>query len=294
VLRTGAVELHRARAPFTAGGREYAAGTHVVLMQQPFSAFAKTVLERQHYPDIRLAPSLPPQRPYDVTAHTLPLLMGVDVDQVDEPFTADLESVDRPVVPRGRVERGRGRSLAIGHRLGDLVALGRLLRMGIPVRWVTAPFRDGTREFPAGTLLVPESARAALEALSVELGIVARPVRREPPSRLLRTPRVGLYQSWVVSMDEGWTRFVFEQQAGVEYQTLHDAEIRAGGLAGRFDVIVLPDQAARQIVAGHAEGVVPPGFTGGIGTEGVAALRAFVEGGGTLVALDSASALPIE
>jgi len=294
VLRTAAVEVHRARTPFTAGGRAYSAGSHVVLMQQPFSAFAKTVLERQRYPDIRAAPSLPPQRPYDVTAHTLPLLMGVDVDQVDDRFTADLEIVERATVQPGRIERGRGRLLAFGHRTGDLIALGRLLRMGIPVRWATAPFRDGLREFPAGTLLAPEAARAALGALAVELGIIVRPVRREPPSMALRPPRVGLYQSWVTSMDEGWTRFAFERQAGVEYQTLHDAEIRAGGLGGRFDAIVLPDQAARQIVAGHAEGTMPPAYTGGIGKEGVAALRAFVESGGTLIALDSATALPID
>ena len=293
VLRTGAVEVHRARSSFEAGGRKYAKGAYVVLMQQPFSGFAKSLLERQRYPDIRPAPGGPPQRPYDVTAHTLPLLMGVDVDEIAERFTADLEPVERVAVARGRIEKGSGRFLAFGHRTGDLVALGRLLRTGAPVRWALAAFRDGKREFPAGTLLAPESARTALAAMAAELGIVARPVRRAPPSLLLRAPRVGVYQSWVTSMDEGWTRFVFEHQAGVEYQTLHDRDVRAGGLGERFDAIVLPDQAARLIVAGHPPGSLPPEYVGGIGKEGVSALRAFVEGGGTLIALDSASALPI-
>jgi len=174
------------------------------------------------------------------------------------------------------------------------LALGRLLRLGIPVRWATAAFSDGKREFPAGTLLAPDSARAPLAGLAAELGLVVRPVRRAPPSLLLRAPRVGLYQSWVASMDEGWTRYVFERQAGVEYVTLHDADVRAGGLGEKFDAIVLPDQAARQILAGHSKDALPPEYVGGIGKEGVAALRAFVEGGGTLIALDSASALPIE
>lgn len=228
-----------------------------------------------------------------MTAHTLPLLMGVDVDEIAERFTADLEPVERIAVAPGRIEKGRGRFLAFGHRTGDLVALGRLLRSGVAVRWAKAAFRDGSREFPAGTLLAPESARAPLAALAAELGIVVRPVRRVPPSFLLRTPRVGLYQSWVTSMDEGWTRFVFEHQAGVQYQTLHDADVRAGGLGERYDVIVLPDQTAAQILSGHRLGSLPPEYVGGIGKEGVAALRAFVEGGGTLIALDSASALPI-
>jgi hypothetical protein len=293
VLRLGAVEIHRARAPFTAGGRSYAAGAHVIRMQQPFGAFAKQLLERQAYPDLRPAPEAPPQRPYDVTAHTLPLLMGVEVVEVPERFEAELEAVERIVPARGTLARGRGAYLAFGHRSGGLVALGRLLRAGIAVRWATAPFRDGGRAYPAGTLLAPASARPRLAVFAAELGLDVRPVRRLPPSLVLRAPRVGLYQSWAPSMDEGWTRFVFERHAEVAYTTLHDRDLRAGGLRARFDAIVLPDQPARRILDGHAAGAMPPEYVGGIGREGVAALRAFVEEGGTLVALDSASAVPI-
>ena len=129
-------------------------------MAQPYSAFAKMLLERQHYPDIRPYPGAPAQRPYDVTAHTLPLLLGVDVMAVPSAFTADLEPVDRD----GRRARPRSRAAGPGWpsaiARGDLVALGRLLRARVPVRWATADFTDGGRRFPAGTLLVPASARA--------------------------------------------------------------------------------------------------------------------------------------
>ena len=104
---------------------------------------------------------------------------------------------------------------------------------------------------------------------------------------------MGVYQSYVPSMDEGWTRFIFEKQLGVDYETLHDKDIRAGGLRARFDAIVLPDQSRRAMVNGHPPDLLPKEYTGGMGKEGVQSLKSFVEQGGTLVALDSASDMPI-
>ena len=293
VMRTGGVEVHRVRAEFKAGDRTYPPDSHVILMAQPFSAFAKALLERQRYPDLRQWPGGPPQRPYDVTAHTLPLLMGVDVVRADAPFVAALERLDAVPIARGSIEGGRGRFFALGHKNAELVALGRLLRAGVPVRWATAAFLDRGLNFRPGTLLVPENARARLEPMTRELGFVATPVNAAPPSLLLRKPRVGVYQSYVPSMDEGWTRFVFDKQVGVDYETLHDKDVRTGGLREHFDAIVLPDQSRRAMVGGNPPGSMPPEYVGGLGKEGVQGLKSFVEEGGTLVALDSASEMPI-
>ncbi len=291
VLRLAGVELHRATAAFDAEGRRFDAGATVVRLDQPAGAFANTVLERQAYPDRRQHPGGPPLRPYDVTAHTLPLLLGVDVSRIDAaPDDLALERDEVAVVPPGVVV-GRGAFYALGHKTGELVALGRLLRARVPVRWATAAFRSRGRSFPAGTLLVPGSARPTLDALARDLGITAHGVKAPATSLHLRLPRVGLYQSFAPSMDEGWTRFVFEHHLGIEYVTLQNEDIRRGALAERFDVIVLPDESPAQILNGRPAGTLPDEFTGGLGVEGVDALRAFAEHGGTLVTLDSASGL---
>ena len=97
ILAMGDVEVHRAEAPFTVDGERFAAGTWVVPMRQPYSSFAQTLLEKQVYPDLREYPGGPPRRPYDVTAHTLPLLFGFEALSVYSPLGVSLsEPIDPP------------------------------------------------------------------------------------------------------------------------------------------------------------------------------------------------------
>jgi hypothetical protein len=198
-------------------------------------------------------------------------------------------------LPAARV-LGRGRLLALDHGTSELMLAARLLARGVGVRWALEGFTEAGRSFPAGTLLVPASARSRLLGEGRGSAVVAHAVRtRRPPASLrLRLPRVGLYRSWVPSLDEGWTRFVFEKQLGLPYQTLHDRELRQGSLRTRFDAIVLPSQSPLALREGHKPGTMPAEYTGGLGSPGQAALREFVETGGTLVALDASAVYAIE
>jgi len=108
-----------------------------------------------------------------------------------------------------------------------------------------------------------------------------------------RPVRLALYKSWTGSMDEGWTRWLFDT-FNVPYTSLRDADVRAGSLRAKYDVIVLPSMRLREIVEGRSKETAPAEFTGGIGDGGVANLRRFVEEGGTLVCWDDSTELAIK
>lgn len=234
-LRFGDVEVGRG-----------ADGSAVIPMHQPYSGWAKALLERQHYPEDRLYPGGPPKRPYDVTAHTLPLLFGVDVKAVSQavPFAGDWQAPAAhtgPVYPAADTDSW----MVVNHAWKDGGSV----------------WRD------------PASGDFS--------------VRQRAGWKEIRRPRIALYKSWIPNMDEGWTRWLLEQ-FGFAYTSLHNADLEAGGLRARFDVIVFPDQAANAMENGYSATAMPAEYTGGLGAQGDAALKEFANAGGTLVFLNDA------
>jgi len=94
-------------------------------------------------------------------------------------------------------------------------------------------------------------------------------------------------------MDEGWTRWLFEQYE-FPFSNIYDAEVRAGELGKRFDVLVIPSMSTDAIINGNRQGTIAPQYVGGITSAGVRNIKEFVEEGGTLVLLNSGCLFAID
>jgi hypothetical protein len=300
-LQMGGVEVSRAEADFEADGKKYPAGTFVIPMNQVFARYAKDLLEKQTYPEVRRSPTSAPEPPYDVTAWSLGMQMGVETTFVEKPVpnTASLKRLDAAPKPAGEV-RGDGARFSFDYAGADsAAAVNRLLKSGVQTEIVLLFPNQKPKVSGAG------ASRELLQAIAHDFGLdvqmspapgkSGRSTDKVLPvsTTRLRAPRLGLYQSWTSNMDEGWTRWVLEQYE-FSYTTLHNAEIRAGKLRDKFDAIILPDQQPRAILNGNDFKSIREEYRGGIGEAGLEALRHFVREGGTLITLGASCDLAID
>ncbi|MBK8646468.1 MAG: hypothetical protein IPN16_07995 [Gemmatimonadetes bacterium] len=138
--------------------------------------------------------------------------------------------------------------------------------------------------------LAPRPRTPGAQRGGVDIALECRPSldvipRTEPLAKL---PRIALYRPWTASMDEGWTRWLFDQH-DVPYITIVDSTVKAGRLRDQFDVVLVPDMSLREARSGMSTAAVPAAYAGGLGDAGLSELARFVSDGGTLLLLDHAA-----
>jgi hypothetical protein len=286
-----AASAHRLAALVQEHGAEVkvdAAGDVWVPLAQPYGRFVREMFESQRYPEVRLVAGRDIVRPYDVSAWSLPLMMGVTVARAPLPEGLKPYAPPAPALPTA----GSAFALAPGGP-EDARLLNAGLRGGGRVARAARPVSAGGREWPAGTAFFDAAAAGA----AAPKGVAGQRWTAVPSlpagAHALAAPRVALNKPWAASMDEGWTRFLLEQY-GFDPKTLDNKAIQKGGLRASFDAIVMVDVSKEVLATGkprREDGEMryfqelPPDYAGGLDKDGSKALKEFVEAGGTLVAL---------
>ena len=304
-LRYANVDIFQAGKDFRSAAGDFRAGDFVIPLAQPARAYVKDLLERQHYPDLREYPGGPPRQPYDVTAWTLPLQMGVKAVALNEALTIPLERVEtlRLDIDNSWIQPGWvaiERRFTHGHQL-----VNRLAKSDIDIFELT----EDVGGFSRGTFLVRCDAgnRERLQSLAdgtqIQLQQLPLPAGEPaPPLQKIRPARIGIYQPWIPWVyDEGWLRLVLDNFE-FSYQVLHNPDLqKKSSLSDKLDVLILTSQNRGSILKGLSgrekklgDPELPAEYNGGIGDKGVEAIRKFVNNGGTLLCFGEACEFAIE
>jgi hypothetical protein len=298
------LDVYASKSGFKVNGVTYPAGSWVIPMDQPFSALAKELFERQRYPDaLENGTSKAVDLPYDVTGWTLPLQMGVNVDTVSDPLLPEqrglMAKIDKVDLPESSVD-GTGTTFAVSHKANASFQLvNAALQAGASVSLAQDPVKTATGT-ETGAFLIGGISHSAIADLGKKYAVSAAAVSAPAHTLPIKKARVGLYRPWAPSIDEGWTRWILENY-GFEPKSIYNADMRSADLRLRYDVIILPDMSSKLLTDGFGIGVLPGQYAGGIGDDGLENLREFTRGGGTLIALNRAASglislmsLPVE
>jgi Zinc carboxypeptidase len=326
-LAFGGVRVSQLTDAVAIDGETFPAGTWIIPTDQEFAALAREVLDVQRYPDLRQYPGGPPERPYDAAGWTLPLQMGVRVVYATSPLAdevrAKMKSLGAP--PEAKVKPspydaamkadaapfdsapgagfdGDPSARAIAPVAGRVSGSGPLLLVD-PAQNNT--FRAINSAWGRGATVQRVGSRYAISGLANDAAdtiVKTLALQAERANavtgRTIRKPRIGLYQPWTGSMDEGWARWLLEQY-GFAFTAIHPEDFKTP-LGDRLDVLIMPDDA-RVPVAGAAAG--GRGGRGGpprpehayqLTAEDLERFEQFVRNGGTVVCLSNAAPFVIQ
>ena len=293
LLRQQSVEVGAVTAAVQLKEGSFAAGSYVVKLDQPYGRLAKILLEKQNFPD-------PALRTYDDTGWTMGLMLRVKV----------VESSDKSILgvatgadPIASTDLPAAEAYSISHANETITLLHRL--KGVRVM----------AEDKSGMLVVDgrDSGRLATASNGLNLRITPLKEKSTIPVHEADLPRLAMFSTWGSTQEVGWVRHAFDQFE-VAYDLIYKERVRQGALRAKYDVILIPSQAGsgKRLVfdveprgrplaytaaaefPSHGQYGSSDDISGGMGLEGAAELRKFVEEGGVLITLGGASFFPPE
>ena len=296
-LAAQGVEVKRSTASFTNGGKNFPVGSYVVPIAQPAKRFIRTlldpntpleegfVLEQERRRKRKLRDQI-----YDVTGWSLPQMFNI------EAVAATIASIGASpgafeMVKPGELPAAKAPARAtVAYVIPwGTNAAGRFLtaalRANVRVLSNDKSFTQSGRKLPSGTLIVMVkqndasihetvaklAASSGAEVIATDTSWVDDgPDFGSNNVVALRRPAVAmLWDAPTLASSAGHTRFVLERQYGYPVTAIRTRSLATADL-NKFQVLLVPDGGA---------------YAAELGTGGIARLKDWVSGGGTIVAL---------
>jgi len=263
------------------------------------------------------APDDPKKHPYDDTGWSFSQLFNVKVTRLTDPgiLHAKMMPADLTTVA-GRVS-GTGSIFAIADTgQTSLLGLTYVLK-GAHIEIAEKPFDSSGKHFPAGSLLISQIDEKSFDAASRKFGLDADRLAAAPAvaTHSAVPPRIAFMHSWLATQTEGWWRLAFDK-AGIPYTYISTQTAGAeSDLRAKYDVIVFAPvgrTSTQQIIDGlpmwgnalpwQKTDLTPnlglldqtADTRPGLGYQGVASLKQFVQKGGLLITCEDTAQFAVE
>ncbi len=304
------------------------AGSYVIRMDQPYSRMADMLLDTQYFnvndprPYDDTGWTLGPLR-------NVSTIRVTDVAILKAPMTL----IQGQAKAAGSFSASTARYYLINANAEPALATLRFRLKNVKMFAAEAGFEADGAKYNAGTFIIPAEGNpgdiaSQLEAAARDLGIRVKGTAGGPSvaKHELAVPRIALVHTWVSTQNEGWYRLALDEMM-VPYTYISDQTLGATpNLRDRFDVIIFPPGAGNlaSMINGVPKRMTPDGsefggpipwkrtdltpnlatsdgqpdqtddIRGGMGFEGLANLKKFIDDGGLFIPITSVAQLPID
>ncbi len=308
-------------------------GSYIIRMDQPYSRMVDMLLDTQFYSTNDPRPyddtgwTLGPLRNVRTLRVTDLAILKAPMTLVDTPARFGGGGVAAPHAIKGKSPAVK--AYVINASGEPALATLRFRLKDAKFFAAETAFEAGGDKFVAGSFVLPVDGNPGdldlrLNTAARELGVRVTSADAVPdvPRHEIGLPRIAVMHTWTDTQNEGWFRLMLEE-AAVPYAYISDQTVRATpNLRDKFDVILLPPGffGAQQLINGipkrtgpdgaDAGAPVPwqnsettpnfagvdqtPDMRGGLGLDGLANLKKFIEEGGVFIPIGPSTRLPIE
>jgi hypothetical protein len=324
VLKHQHVELQVLSAPATSSlppekrgdkpkQETFPAGSLVIRMDQPYSRAADALLDKQFW-----APDDPQKHPYDDTGWSFPQLFNVRTVRIVDPaiLKSAMTPLDDPATLSGKLS-GSGSILAVANT-GQTSFLALIYKLkGATFQIADKAFDADSKHYPAGSLLITNADDSKLGEMLKSLSLDAAHLTAAPTvaTHTVSAPRIAFMHTWIATQTEGWWRYAFDT-AGVPFDYISTQTVaQQADLRSKYDVIVFAPvgrASSLDILNGtpmwgnampwQKSDITPnlglldstADIRPGLGYDGLAHLKTFVEQGGLLITCEDTAQFAIE
>jgi Zinc carboxypeptidase len=309
-------------------------GSYIIRMDQPYSRMVDMLLDTQYYSTNDPRPyddtgwTLGPLRNVKTVRITDTAILKAPMTLVDITAKFDGGGVIPPHSEKGKAA-APAKFYVINATGEPSLATLRFRLKDVKFFAAEDGFEAAGQKFVPGTFILPLEGNPAdldlrLNKAARELGVRVTSADSVPDvaRHEIGVPRIALMHNWTDTQNEGWFRLALEE-TGVPYAYISDITVRnTANLREKYDVILFPPTffGLQQILNGipsrtapdgsEAGGAIPwqnssttpnfggvdetPDIRGGLGLDGVAHLKKFIEDGGLFIPIGPSTHLPIE
>ncbi len=290
------IRLYRLKKDVILHNKIYKKGSYLIPMNQPYRAFIKAIMEKQVYPKIKYIRSSDKIiEPYDATGWTMPIMMGINYYEINKLYNwgKDSERVFEIDYPITKISNQKGKYYILSTNSNrTFIIINHLLENGYKVYRAM----EQTKDTNLGDFLLKTNDISRDKLLQYTKNTGISYIKTVSPNniklKILKEPKLAIYQSYRASIDEGWTRWVLDNY-GFHYKILHNSDFKNKNIVKNVKTIIIPDIPRETVIKGkdfmnwYLPMSLPPEYRGGIGKTGIERIKRIVKNGGSLILLDS-------